>query len=130
MDARAENLKGRTRAFLLKVLEFADTIPTRIGATTIANQLVRSGAGVAGNYRASCRARSHAEFTARTGVVLEETDEVELWLDIANERNWGNVPLRSWLLQESRELRAIFSRSYQTAKLNEAARLAARRRER
>jgi four helix bundle protein len=74
---------------------------------------------VAGNYRASCRARSHAEFTARTAVVLEEADESELWLDISEEKAWGATKPRVWLLDESRQLRAIFAKSYDTAKRRE-----------
>jgi len=37
------------------------------------------------NYRASCRARSHAEFTAKLGLVAEEADETAEWLDVVAE---------------------------------------------
>jgi four helix bundle protein len=43
--------------------------------------LVRSGTSVAANYRAACRARSRAEFAAKIGIVVEEADESQLWIE-------------------------------------------------
>ena len=85
----------------------------------MARQLARSGLGVAGNYRGSCRARSHTEFTARLGVVLEEADESQLWLEICADRRMGDGKLRPWLLDESGQLRAIFSKGCTTARIRE-----------
>jgi four helix bundle protein len=85
----------------------------------LAKQLARSGNGVVGNYRSACRARSHTEFTAKMGVVLDEADESELWLDISIQRNWGAPTSREWLLDESRQLRAIFWKACDTARKNE-----------
>jgi four helix bundle protein len=121
MDKTAEDLKVRTKRFAVKVLELVDTLPKNDSAQALARQLARSGLGTAGNYRGACRGRSHAEFTARLGVVLEEVDESELWLEVAEEKQWGNVPLRVWLLNESRELRAIFSKACMTARANQRA---------
>jgi hypothetical protein len=53
------------------------------------------------------------------GIATDESDESELWVDVANQRQWGDLVLRSWLLKESGELRAIFAKAYQTAKSNE-----------
>jgi four helix bundle protein len=119
MDAIAEALKERTRQFLLKVLEFVATMPRTPAAASVAHQLTRAGLGVVGNYRSACRGRSHAEFTARMGIVLDEADEAELWLDIANTQAWGSAELRPWLLDESRQLRAIFSKACVTARSRE-----------
>jgi four helix bundle protein len=119
VDEVAEALKQRTKVFAIKVLDYVDSMPRTIAAETLARQLVRAGTGVAGNYRAACRSRSHAEFTARTGVVLEESDEAELWLNLSDEKNWGAAELRRWLLDESRQLRAIFSAAYLTARNKE-----------
>ena len=119
MDKTAEALKTRTKKFAVAVLEFVDTFPNTPAAETIARQLSRAGTGLVGNYRSACRARSHTEFTARMGIAADESDESELWLDVADERRWGDVTRRGWLLKESGELRAIFSKAYQTAKSNE-----------
>jgi len=53
------------------------------------------------------------------GIATDEAAESELWVDVANQRQWGDLVLRSWLLMESGELRAIFAKVYQTAKSNE-----------
>ena len=122
MDKTAEDLKARTRRFAVSVLEFVDTLPRTPAGETVARQLARAGTGVVGNYRSACRARSHAEFTARMGIVADESDESELWIDVSDQRQWGAVDGRNWLLKESVELRAIFCKAYDTAKSRERAR--------
>jgi len=71
------------------------------------------------NYRATCRARSHAEFTARIGVVAEEADESASWLDLTAEGNVIRCDLLTRLQHEAHELEAIFSASGGTARANE-----------
>ena len=119
MDKTAEDLKDRTKRFTLKVLEFVETLPRTVGGCAVARQLSKAGLGVVGNYRSSCRARSHAAFTARLGVVLEEADESELWLDVSDEKQWGDAALRTWLVKEAGELLAIFSQACSTARARE-----------
>ena len=119
MDRHAEDLKARTQRFAEKVLEFVATLPKTPECQELARQLARAGLGVVGNYRSSCRARSHGEFTARLAVVLDEADESQLWVDVAEKRGWGDSAMREWLLQESGELRAIFAKGYATARSNE-----------
>ncbi|HVH25801.1 MAG TPA: four helix bundle protein [Vicinamibacterales bacterium] len=119
MDKTAEDLKTRTKQFASAVLEFVDTLPHTPAAETVARQLARAGTGVVGNYRSACRPRSHAEFTARMGIVADESDESELWMEVANQRQWGDQSLRASLLKESGELRAIFWQAYRTARGHE-----------
>jgi len=70
---------------------------------------------VASNYRATCRARSKAEFIAKIGVVEEEADETAFWLELLGDS--GLVPARklSALLQEANDLTAIMAVSRKTA---------------
>ena len=119
MDKTAEDLKTRTKQFAIAVLDYVDTLPRTPSGDAVARQLARSGLGTAGNYRGACRGRSHTEFTARLGVVLEEADEAELWLDVAHTRKMGDVKLSAVLLSESGELRAIFSKACTTARIRE-----------
>jgi four helix bundle protein len=119
VDKSAEELKARTRRFAIAILDFVDTLPRTASGDAVARQLARAGLGIAGNYRAACRGRSHTEFTARLGVVLEEADETELWLEICAARTMGDGKRRPWLLDESRQLRAIFSKACMTARANE-----------
>lgn len=43
----------------------------------LAKQLVRCGTSVGANYRASCRAKSMADFVAKMKIVEEEADECD-----------------------------------------------------
>jgi four helix bundle protein len=70
---------------------------------------------VVANYRAACRARSKAEFTAGIGIVAEEADEAVLWLELLTESGITKFELTQDLLNEARELSAIFTASQKTA---------------
>jgi four helix bundle protein len=70
-----QELKSRTKAFALRIMEMIDHLPRTVKGRVIANQIMRSATSVAANYRAACRARSTAEFIAKIGTVLEEVDE-------------------------------------------------------
>jgi four helix bundle protein len=119
MDPIAEDLKDRTKRFAIAIIDFVDTLPRTTAGAARARQLTRAGLGVAGNYRSACRSRSHTEFTARMGIVLEEADEAELWIEMSCEKQWGDLGRRTRLLDESGQLRAIFSRAYLTARSRE-----------
>src|SRR6195256_3766448 len=79
---KPDELKDRTKQFALRVLKLVAALPRTIEGRAIAGQLVRCGTSVAANYRATCRARSKSEFIAKMGVVLEEADETQLWLEL------------------------------------------------
>jgi four helix bundle protein len=71
---------------------------------------------IGANYRAACRGRSRAEFTAKLGIVLEEADEAVFWLELFQEGNiFPEEKLRD-LVQEANELVSIFVCSLRTAK--------------
>src|SRR5258708_26621368 len=74
-------LKQRTRLFGLRVIKLVDALPKTATGRAIGSQLVRCGTAVGANYRAACRGRSRAEFSARLGIVEEEADESGYWLE-------------------------------------------------
>jgi four helix bundle protein len=113
-----KELKIRTRKFAVDVLNFVDRLPNRRGANIIGNQSGRSGSSVASNYRAACRARSHAEFISKIGIVEEEADESTFWLDILPDTKNTTIEITTPLLNEARELTAIFTAASKTAKQN------------
>jgi len=63
-------------------------------------------------------ARSKAEFVAKMGIVAEEADESVLWLELLEETRILNHERLKDILQEAKELVAIFSTSLKTAKGN------------
>jgi four helix bundle protein len=117
MPTASDELRTRTKRFAFNVINLIKRLPHNIATDAIARQLVRSGTSVASNHRSACRARSRREFIAKLGVVLDEADETELWLealiycDLASE----GLPVKP-LLQEAGELRSIFFQSVRTAR--------------
>src|SRR5262245_23242161 len=77
-----EQLITRTKQFALRVIKLVDSLPQKRAATVIGNQLLRSGTSVGANYRAARRARSTADFCSKMGIVEEEADESEFWMEL------------------------------------------------
>ena len=110
------DLKNRTRAFALAVICLVDDLPRGRSADVIGGQLLRAGTSVGANYRAACRARSRKEFVAKLGIVEEEADEAQFWLDIVAERRLCSADRVSSLQHEARQLVAIAVSSIRTAR--------------
>jgi four helix bundle protein len=82
-----DDLKRRTKNFALRIAKLVESLPNNQTARVIGNQLLRCGTAVAANYRASCRAKSKADFIAKMGIVEEETDESAFWIEMLIETN-------------------------------------------
>lgn len=117
-QAMETDLKQRTKTFALRVLKLIEALPNSRKGRIISDQLGRAGTAVGANYRASCRARSRAEFIAKIGVVEEEADESAYWLELIIED--GLLPLSKIeaLRVEAVELTAIMASSRLTATRN------------
>jgi four helix bundle protein len=121
MSEIADQLKRRTMRFALDVCALIRDLPTFEPGPTAQRQLARAATGVAFNYRATCRARSHTEFTARMGVVVEEADESQGWLEFIEAGELLKSTTLTRLIGEATELVAITSAAYGTARYNERA---------
>jgi four helix bundle protein len=84
----------------------------------IERQFLRSGTSLAANYRASCRARSTADFISKVSVVTEEADETLFWFEVLVESDLVRPKIVESLMLECEELLKIFSASLVTAKSN------------
>src|SRR5436309_8417678 len=113
-----QELKERTKRFALRVMRLVDALPKSAKGRALASQLVRSGTSVAANYRASCRARSRAEFISKIGVVEEEADETALWLELIIDDKIRRAKQIAPLLDEANELVAIMAASRKSAIAN------------
>jgi four helix bundle protein len=111
-----EDLKGRTKAFALRIVALVDAIPRTQAGQTIGRQLLRSATSVGANYRAACRAQSRAEFAAKISIVVEEADETLYWLELLKESGLIASERLAQLLREANELVAIAVSSRKTAK--------------
>jgi four helix bundle protein len=119
MSQQAELLKVRTMKCALDVCKLIQDLPPWEPGPTAKRQLTRAATGVAFNYRASCRARSHAEFTSRMGVVCEESDESQGWLEFVAAADLLKSHELARLIAEATEVTAIMSASYGTARHQE-----------
>ncbi len=113
---QSEELKLRSKKFSLAVIKMFQKLPKTDEARVLGKQVLRSGTSVAANYRAACRGRSKAEFVAKIGTVVEESDETVLWLELLIESDIAAGENMRPLLNEANELLAIFAASYHTAK--------------
>ena len=82
-------------------------LPNDAVGRAVGGQLVRAAMSVGANYRAACRGRSRAEFTAKLGVVLEECDEFGYWLELISEDGMLAERLIAPMHAEADELCAI-----------------------
>jgi four helix bundle protein len=111
-----DDLKLRTKNFALRIIKLVESLPNTATARTIGNQLLRSGTSVAANYRAACRAKSNADFIAKMGIVEEETDESQFWIEMLIETNLVKENLVTDLSDEAEQLIKIFVSSINTAR--------------
>ena len=114
---RSEEFKKRTKQFAIRIIKLFRALPRTEEARVIGKQMLRSGTSVAANYRAVCRARSKAEFIAKMGVVVEESDETVLWLELLVDTQIVANNRMTALLAEANELLAIFAASQRTARM-------------
>jgi four helix bundle protein len=113
-----ERRKRRTKLFGLRIIKLVAALPRTAAGRTIGGQLIRAGTLVGANYRASCRARSRAEFIARLGIVEEEADESGYWLELIVDSGMMKLRLIQPLLSEADELVAIMVSSRVSAARN------------
>ena len=122
-----DELQQRTREFALRIIKLVDALPKSAAGRGMGTQLLRSGTSVAANYRAARCARSHKEFLAKIGIVAEESDEAELWLDLIMASNMISMRRVKSLHAEAAELMKIFAASRRSARVRQSKSAAARR---
>ena len=122
VSLKANELAGRLKRFATRVVIFARALPTDASSQVLARQLTGSGTAQSANYHAARRGRSRAEFIAKIGVAAEEADETEHWLIVIQDAHivstTAGLKELDWLLDESRQLRAILVASTRTARAN------------
>jgi four helix bundle protein len=116
MDSRTEKLRDRTKEFAIRIIHLFQALPSTKEAQVIGNQLLRCGTAVGANYRSACHARSRADFISKIGIVTEEADECVFWVELLSDLGIVKKEKLHELLQEARDLTAIFNASRQTAK--------------
>jgi four helix bundle protein len=111
-----DEMKARTRAFALRMIRLAESLPNTPTANTIRNQMLRCGPSVGANYRAACRAKSKADFASKMGTVEEEADESMFWIELLIDAEIVKKTRVADLLEEADEILAITVSSIKTSR--------------
>jgi four helix bundle protein len=110
MHNKNYDLKVRTKAFALRVIEMYSALPENDPvAQVLGKQVLRSATSVGANYREASRGRSKAEFISKVGDSLKEIEETEYWLELLVDSRCVAVTEMRQILRETRELIAIFA---------------------
>lgn len=112
----AKEMKERTRAFALRVIQVVEALPRTKTADVMGRQLLKCGTSVGANYRATCRAKSHADFIAKMGIVEEEADEAAYWMELLISAGLLKRDRMASLVDEANQLVAIVVSSIKTAR--------------
>jgi four helix bundle protein len=111
-----DELKHRTKTFAVEIVKFARKLPHDIATAHIARQVVKSGTAVGANYRASCRAKSGADFISKMTTVEEEADETLYWLEVLVESDTLPSKAVATLMDEAGQLLRIVVASIKTTR--------------
>lgn len=107
-EQKIYDLEERTFQFAKSTAEFIKSLPRTLSTIEYGKQLLRSSASVGANYIEGNEALSKKDFIMRVKISRKEAKESCFWLRLINETN-GNPPRGMDLLQESTELKKIFS---------------------
>jgi len=117
MDEQPQDLKPRTKAFALRIIRLYSKLPkSHTVAQVLGKQVLRSGTSVGANLREASRGRSKAEFISKIGDCLKEIDETEYWLELLVASGCVSATKMDGLLDETRQLIAIFTTINKNAK--------------
>ena len=111
-----DEMKARTKQFALRIIKLVQSLPQNLVADVIGKQLLRSGTSVGANYRASCRAKSNADFIHKLAIVEEEADESIYWMELLVEGKIVKENLLENLMNEADQILAIVVSSIKTLK--------------
>jgi len=119
MSEQPRDLKVRTKEFALRIIRMCSKLPKAdTVAQVLGKQVLRSGTSVGANYREASRGRSKAEFISKIGDSLKEIEETEYWLELLVESGCLSARTMSDLLDETRQLIAIFTTIDKNSKRN------------
>jgi four helix bundle protein len=111
-----EELKKRTKEFAHRCIKLSLALPKTPLGRHIQSQLIKCSTSVAANYRAACISQSRASFASKLSIVAEESDETHFWIQFVVDEKLLNERQIIPLLNEAKELTAIFVAARKTTK--------------
>ena len=111
------DLERRTLQFAVRIIRLSASLPNSPEANVIKNQMTKSGTSIGANYREANRARSKADFRHKIKIAESEASETIYWLEVIMEADFATKNSLASLVQECRELLAIFTSIGKSVKL-------------
>ena len=111
-------LRTRSKAFSLKIIEVCDSIDTKKGRGVLINQIIRSATSIGANIYEANYASSKADFINKFHIALKECEETEWWIEMLGGSNAISESIAKALLQECGAIRRMLVKSITTAKEN------------
>lgn len=115
-QTKAIELEERLIDFAVRIIRLTAHLPKTPARKHIAGQILRSGTSPAPNYGEARGAESHADFVHKIGIVLKELNETSIWLRVIDRSEMLKKELLIGIIEESRELRRIFTASVTIAR--------------
>ncbi len=114
-DLRKYDLEERLLEFAIRIIAIVERLPENKVCSHLGGQVLRSGTSPALNYGEAQAAESKKDFIHKLGIILKELRETSICLKILQRKSllWDVS-----ILDENKELIAIFSKSVVTAKAN------------
>jgi four helix bundle protein len=109
-------LERRTKEFSLILIRFLESLPKNYLGEALGRQLLKSGTSIGANYREANRAESKADFIHKLAIAEKEASETVYWLELMTVAGIGSRQEVGTLLQEAKELLAIFTAAGRTSK--------------
>jgi four helix bundle protein len=113
---KERDLKRRTKKFAHRCVKLSRALPQTALGDHIRKQIIRCSTSAALNYQAACVAQSEAVFASNLSVAVEETDESCFWMQFIIDEELINERKVTDLLEEAKELTAIFIKSRKAIK--------------
>lgn len=111
-----EQIQLRTKKLAIGIVRLCGTLPKTDSNKIISRQLIRASCSVGANYRAVCRAKSHADFINKLSIVEEEADESIFWLELLEELETRFSDIISVNIREMTEILSIVVAARKTSK--------------
>ena len=109
-------LERRTKEFSLRLIRFLQSLPKNYLGEALGRQLLKSGTSIGANYREANRSESKADFIHKLAIAEKEASETVYWLELMLEAGIGANQEAIRLMQEAKELLAIFTAAGRTSK--------------
>jgi four helix bundle protein len=114
------DLDERLLEYGARIVKLVESLPKTLAGKTIGDQLLRSGMSVGANYEEAQAAESRNDFIHKLQIALKELRESNYWLRLLAKAETLSSDRLTNIIEESNQLRAIFSKAIATAKTNKA----------